>query len=474
MDKLSFPTSSAPGARPQEGAGRLVNGYAVKTEQGARGLLVWKRSAGLRETVSDITAHVGCRGLIEVADTVLHVLGARVYSVTEAAEVFTSTNLGELTGTDNVTIARNNASTPNIAAVTADGTFNLFLASAPTSWADGDLPASNSVTGVNGYFIFTTAAGALWATALNAVSVATNAFVKVQACPHGLLRGVFFRNEFFACGPDGLAVYEETGASPFPLEYKKIFIPVGLIGTHAITGFEAHGPGVLVWTASDRTVRRLNGYQADAVSNEAVERDIASASDPSAIEASCYTVGKDSFAVFTMPGEWTHEINLTTGAWDERESYGREDWRARKSVFAFDRWFYGDDLTGKLAAIDPTYKYEYTDALIWRLRSGVNPNYPVHEGLEFDITAALGNAAGADPIETDPVMMIRYSCDGGYTYSDELTRELGDQGQGDRRVIVIRLGMLKSKGLVVEVSVSDPVAFEFYGAGTPNRMRRAA
>lgn len=71
-------------------------------------------------------------------------------------------------------------------------------------------------------------------------------------------------------------------------------------------------------------------------------------------------------------------------------------------------------------------------------------------------------------------MMIRYSVDGGYTFSSELTRDLGQQGQGDRRVIINRLGMMKAKGLVVECSISDPVAFEFYGAGTPRRLMRAA
>jgi hypothetical protein len=230
----------------------------------------------------------------------------------------------------------------------------------------------------------------------------------------------------------------------------------------------------MVYAAPDFTVRRLNGYSPDVVSNEAVSRAIKSASDPSLIEASCYVSAKDAFAVFTSPGEWTWELNLSTGAWNEKASYGRDDWRGRKSVFAFDRWLIGDDLTGKLAAIDSTYKKEYNDALIWTLRSGPNPGYPVQEGLEFDLTAALGNAMGLDPIETDPVAMIRYSCDGGYTWSAQLTRSLGKQGQGDRRAILNRIGMLKAKGLVVEISISDPVAFEFYGAGTPRRLRAAA
>jgi hypothetical protein len=83
-----------------------------------------------------------------------------------------------LSGTDTVTIARNNAATPNIVAVCDAGMFNLFTNSAPTAFADGDLPASNSVAGLNGYLIFTTGAGQIWATGLNAVTVASDAFTK--------------------------------------------------------------------------------------------------------------------------------------------------------------------------------------------------------------------------------------------------------------------------------------------------------
>ncbi len=149
MTAIVFPTSSAPGARPQEGAGRLINGYAVKTEQGARSPILWKRSAGLRQ-ILNITGHAHCRGFIFVGTTLLAVLDERVYAVTLAGGVFSVANLGELAGTDPVTIARNNAATPNIIAVCQAGTFNLFVDAAPTAFADGDLPALNSVAGMNG------------------------------------------------------------------------------------------------------------------------------------------------------------------------------------------------------------------------------------------------------------------------------------------------------------------------------------
>jgi hypothetical protein len=52
MVAVLFPVTSAPGARPQESAGRLVNAYAVKTEQGAPTPLRWTRTSGLRELMT--------------------------------------------------------------------------------------------------------------------------------------------------------------------------------------------------------------------------------------------------------------------------------------------------------------------------------------------------------------------------------------------------------------------------------------
>ena len=45
MVAVPFPVTSASGARPQESAGRLINAYAVTTEQGAPTPLKWTARA---------------------------------------------------------------------------------------------------------------------------------------------------------------------------------------------------------------------------------------------------------------------------------------------------------------------------------------------------------------------------------------------------------------------------------------------
>lgn len=465
MADIVFPTSSAPGAEPQEGSGQLRNCRAVKTEQGSRAVILYKRTAGLRE-ILNITGHSHFRGGIKIGSTLLVVLDQRVYAVTQSGTSFIATNLGALAGTDTVTIARNNAATPNIVAVCQAGVFNLFTASAPTAFADADMPALNSITGLNGYLLGTTGSGQVWSTGLNAVTVASDAFTNAQIKPDGLRRGVAFRGEFFAMGDDSIQVFDETGDSPFPLVYKKITIPRGICGTNAVAGWEDGWANELVWVGEDNIVYKLDGYTPTPISNADVVRAISTAADRTLIEATVYMDGQDAIFTITSPGEWTWEWNKTTDRWNERGSYGRDDWRARGSVKAFDRWIVGDDTTGKLASVDPTYRREYGDPLIWDLISGDNASFPARikiPRMDFDFTAGIGNAAGEDPIETDPVVMIRISLNGGRNWGNEIRRSLGKQGKGNQLVTVNRCGMTKAKGVRVWLRVSDPVHVGFLG-----------
>lgn len=472
MPAIPFPVSSAPGVKQQEGGGRLINCRAEKAGEGARFPVIWKRTAGLRQELS-IADHIHLRGGILVGSTLLVAMDERVYSVTESGGTFSAVNRGALAGTLPITAAKNNAATPNIVAVTENGAFNLFTGSAPTSFADADLPVPNSVSELNGYFIFSIGDGRIFASGLNAVTVSSLAFTTEQSLG-GLYCVVTFRGELFALGPKGIGVYRDIGASPFPLERQPYQIKKGLAGTHAIAGWEEGWSDELLWVGSDGVVYRLNGYTPDPVSNEDVARVVAKALKDglgSSLEAFVYMEGKHAIWSLTNPGEWTWEYNLTTQNWNERASYGRDDWRASRTLRAFNRWIAGDRTTGKLYDIDIDYYKEGDDALIMTLRSGAVASFPARiqvPRVDFDFTAAVGLASGLDPIQTNPRAVIRWSLDGGYHFGNPITREIGAQGEGGRRVTIARgCGITKGKGIVFELSVSDPCHVGFMGGQMP-------
>lgn len=72
--------------------------------------------------------------------------------------------------------------------------------------------------------------------------------------------------------------------------------------------------------------------------------------------------------------------------------------------------------------------------------------------LQIDLQAGIGLAHGQGE---DPLLMLRYSDDGGHTWSDVITVSAGRQGKTKARAMFRRLG--RSRDRVFEVSVSDPV-----------------
>lgn len=468
MVAIPVPISSSPGVKPQEGAGRLINCFTEKAEPGARFPVVWRRSAGLRQVLDVATAtHVHLRGAILVGSTLVSVFNVRVYGVSVSGTVFTGTSLGALSGTDAVTVAKNAAATPNIVCVAAAGCFNLFTGSAPTAFADADLPAPNSVCELDGYFIWTIGDGRIFVSGLNAVTVASNGYTTEQSLG-GLLRGVAFRGEFYAFGVTGCGVYKDVGSSPFPLQ-RQFQIEKGICGTNAVAGWERGWIGQLFWVGDDGVVYRLNGYTPEPISNDDVTRAIQAAilaGDGSLLEASVYMQGKHAFWRLTYPSNWTWEYNATTQNWDERESYDRSDCRGCTTVKAFNRWIMGDRTTGKLAQVDDTYYREYSDPLIFEIQTGIVANFPARLSIpraDFDFAGAVGTAAGEDPIQTAPVVAISWSADGGYSFGNPVTRELGAEGEARASPYVARIGLTNGKGIRFKLRVSDPVHVGFLG-----------
>jgi len=460
---IPFPLSSAPGVKPQEAAGRLINAYAQATGEGARAPVRWTRTPGLLEKF-DVAGHSHLRGGIVSASTLVTVFDERVYTVTKSGTVYTSVNRGELAGTKPVTCAVNNNATPQIACVDVDnGAFELSTSGAPINYSDADVGSPNSVSCLHGYFLFTYGSGTVKASNLNSVSIASNSFTTEQGL--SIRRGVVFDDRFFAFGDKWTGVYQDIGASPFPLE-RTTSIPRGIIGTFAVAGWEPGWKNQLIWVGDDGLVYTLNGYVPAVISNPSVERSIASAADQSLIEASVYMSDGNPVFVLTSPDEWTWEYNAKTQNWNERESYGQDGWRGSQCIKAFNLWLAGDRSTGKVSSIDASHYREIGNPLVFEVESGVIASFPARLAApraEFDITAAVGIASGEDPVQTDPSALIYWSRDGGYSYGNPVTRKIGKQGQSEKSVYVSRLGLIKAKGLRFKIQIADPIHVALMG-----------
>ncbi|MGX7706313.1 hypothetical protein [Methylobacterium sp. Gmos1] len=469
MVAVPFPTSSAPGAIPGEGNGRLVNTRVRKDGTAVR----WYPVPGL-DVIAQPKAPTPRGGLV---------VGASLYLVREDLIFVLRSDgrfarVGTLDGSKPVTMVRNNRSpVPDVVAVTDVGAF--VVTQTGVQDYPGDVIATpNSVSFLDGYFLFTYADGTIRASGTtaeptNTTAMSDQSYTRAEAKPDGLLRGTVSAGQFFAWGQSSVEVYDDAGTAPFPL-VRSAVIPVGLYGPYCVAGFEDGWDRQQVFVAADGTVRRLSGYQPEIVSTRAVERFIASAPSPESLRACVYTDGGDAIWALSSPrGTW--EFNSTTGEWNERVSRGLSRWRAETSIRFGNRWILGDRVNGDVLALNSAGRREAGDTITSRIESVPMSSFPNRTrvtGLDVDISTGQGKAAGTDPIETDPSCLISWSHDGGMAWSNALQRRIGPPGVGGQRVSVGDLGRTTREGLRVAIEVSDPVAFVLKGADLPRIAAR--
>lgn len=452
MVALTFPKSSTPGAYPGEGAGRLVNVYAVA--DGDRAAFV-----SVPGLVPFGAAGAGPRGFLLVGSLLYDAVKDTLYTVNATG---LATLVGQLSGSDPVTMARNNRSpSPDVVIVTEDGAYAASTAGI-ADYPDPDVGTPTSVTFLDGYFLFTYGDGTIRASGLNTTDINDQSFTKAESKPDGLIRGIAKNGQFIALGPTSTEFYSNAGTQPFPLARAEVS-DTGLFGRWAVAGFEDGWDRSWFSVASDRTVCRWDGYTPTRVSTREVERSIAGITDPNSLRMCVYGFGGNAVVSLSGPG-FTWEYHVTANRWFERESYGAKRWRGERSVNAFGRWLVGDLRSTSIMAISETTRREGSDPLVCTMEA-LGPTFPRGarlNDLRVEITTGQGRAEGLEPIETDPRALISWSLDGGASFGTAVERSLGRQGQFGKPVTVTSLGRARGAGLTVRIEVSDPVRFTLY------------
>lgn len=483
MASLQFPTSSSPASIPGEGSGRLLNSMTLKDGADVR----WVPVPGADRAASPRAATP--RGGILVNDALLLVRQDSVFAM-NAAQALRS--IDALPGAQPVIMARNNYAAvagdpgfpyaiapggPHVPVVTDSGVFLITAGGVvpyPRNTSSSMLIGNaNSVSFLDGYFLFTYPNGTIRATGTNAIPSNTvdfsdQSYTVAESNPDGLLRGTVQGGQFWAWGASSVEVYADQGLTPFPLSRSQV-IPIGLYGPWCIAGFEDGWSGNQIFVASDGSVRAMNGYTPQIISTRAVERSIAATAGPSLLRAAVYTFGGQAVWSLSGPG-FTWEYNTSTQQWHERQSQGLERWRAETSVKAFGKWFLGDILTGDVLSLNPDLRTENGAPVVARIESAPLRNFPDRirlGGLTLDITTGQGA-----PTDRLAACLVEWSVDGGGRWSQPLQRDLGGPGQYGKRVSVGDLGRSGRDGVRVAVTVSDPVPFSLRGADLPNIATR--
>lgn len=406
---IPYPLSSFPGANPQEGSGRLINTYAEPLgepqNKSSPAPQVWRGTAGLSQFA--ITAETNYRGGLVVKNLAYEVFQTNVVTVDATGN--TVIVLGNMAGTKKVSIARNQASNPDVVSVDVDnGAFALTASgvpTAPTSYNGGsNLPQPNSVSFQDSYFFFTIADCRVFASSQNALTQNALTFITCQKKSDvTLLRGIPFNGYmlFFTTGSCEIWQDAANPAPAFPYGFF-LLLETSLVQSAAIAGWET-GFGELLWVASDFGVYWMTAGSLGPVKVSPPDLDRlieAQVNAGNLLEAGCKSYGGRKFWNISSPA-WSWEFNLSTRKWHELWSWNAGIYvRARATCGhpAFGKWIVGDQQSGRLLYVDDTNYTENGSPLLFRIESGPVRGFPqglriarMDADFDFGVGQVIGN-----------------------------------------------------------------------------------
>lgn len=463
--RIDFGAGSDPGRFGSDSGPRHFNSYVAKVIEG-KGPgdgVTYYASDGFDTFSTDFAgSNVVNRGLLDFENGCLTIVGSQLAHVDSGG---TGQVIGGITGSHRVIMAKNNASTPQAVivlesgqkfVVTPDGVGGFTLAEI----TDVDLPSANSCTYLNQRIIYGIDDGRFfWSDVNDATAIDALNFATAEGDPDGLVRAFAHNQEIWLFGQKTTEVWRDTGATtaPFRRNTGAVF-EKGLMSRHSVAAVDKD----LIWLGQDGTVYRAIGYQWQRISNHGLEDVInASTNQEDIIAFSRLTRGHHFYTLTSPPDGWTWEWNRTTGMWCERKSANINFWRINGVCPSGDDYILGDYDDGNLYKINKDTYDEAGANLVWTLRSAPLHAFPNRLSVYFfhaDFETGVGLVDAGDAHDSDPQVGLRWSDDGGDSWSNQLFRPLGKIGETNVRVSWDNLGLTERTGRIWELEVSSPVA----------------
>jgi len=330
--------------------------------------------------------------------------------------------------------------------------------------SDGAFLGGGTVDITDNYFVYNKPNSQLWA-ASDLLSPLTDplSFASKDGSPDDLVSIIVDRREVYLLGEMSSEVWINSGGVPFPFTR----IP----GTSTQQGIAAQwscarmGNSFAYVSKNNRgeaMIVRMNGYFPERISTHAVETTLVNQNVSDALAWTYQLEGHEVYVVtFPSVGEngLTWAYDNTTALWHKwlyRNNQNQfERHRGNCCAFFNQQVLVGDYENGKIYQVAREF---YTDdgQPIRRIRraphitSDLQRQYFHELQIQFQPGVGLSQGQGQDP-----QAMLRWSNDGGSTWSNEYWTSIGKQGKYQNRAIWRRLGWSRDK--VFEVSVSDPV-----------------
>lgn len=446
-------------------AERALNCY-LEVNSSERAPVALYGTPGLRKVATLPTS--GCRGSIVVGNFTWIVYGNTVYRVANNYTFSTTGTIG--TGSGIVGIATNGTQI-----LIVDGTFGYVVTVATnTIAAISDVDFPNGVTHcdyMNGYFLVNGDGSDQFyiSDLLDGSSWDGTDFASAEGSPDSSVGLIVDHQELWLFGANSAEIWVIVDDPTFPFQRSgNAFVEHGCIASRTIKKLD----NTVFWLGGDDrgygVVWRANGYTPQRVSNHAIEHAISLYSTISDAVAFTYNQEGHAFYVLTFPtAQKTWVYDVATDMWHERawrnpNTGELSRWRGLVHCVLNGKHLVGDYEDGRLYELDTEYYSDDGDPIL-RLRASQTQaqlqNRLFYSRLQVDAQTGIGLTSGQG---SDPMLMMRYSNNGGQSWSDVRNGTLGAIGDYDARCQYNRLGAGRNR--VWEISMTDPVPFAIIGA----------
>ena len=326
---------------------------------------------------------------------------------------------------------------------------------------DGAFEGGDTVDIVDNYFVYNRPDSQQWA-ATNPLSPITPAlsFSSKDGSPDDLVSIIVDHREVYCLGENSSEVWVDVGTFPFPFQR----IP-GTSTQHGIAAkfsMSRLGNSFAYVSRNNRgeaQIMMMNGYVPTRISTHAVEQTLLNKNIDNAIAWTYQQEGHECYVVSFPNLDLTWVYDVSTGMWhkwlwiDNTNTYHRH--RGNCAALFQGKVYVGDYENGIIYLLDPS---NFTDngQEIRRLRRAPHLVTDLQrqylDELQIQFQPGVGNQS--DPGQT-PQAMLRWSNDGGSTWSNEHWTSIGAVGLYKNRAIWRRLGW--SRDRVFEVVVTDPI-----------------
>lgn len=368
----------------------------------------------------------------------------------------------------------------------SEAMYALNFSELPNS--DGAFQGADVVDTIDNYFIYNNPSTQQFAASAPLSPITPSlSFSSKDGSPDKLVSIIADHRELYLLGEASSEVWVDVGSFPFPFQR----IP----GTNTQHGIAAKfsvarvGNSFAYVSRNSRgqgQIMMMKGYQPDRISTHAVENTLVNQYIDDAIAWNYQLEGHEVYVVTFPTINLTWAYDVATGLWhkwlyvDNFNQYQRH--RGNCSTQFQGLVMVGDWQNGKIYELDPNnytddgqeirrlrrcphlvsdLQRQYFDELQIQFQPGIGLNgistLPKTSAVAGIAIAGLAVAGGTyfAPVGVNPQAMLRWSSDGGNTWSNEHWTSIGAEGKYNNRARWRRLGW--SRDRIYEVVVTDPV-----------------